>query len=123
MGIYSVAALILAAVGIFGFMSYSLRLRTHEMGIRLALGASPAQVLRTLVIGGMTPVAVGLVVGLVGALLMSRLLESLLFEVSTRDPLSYVGLSVVLVAVSLIACLLPAWRATRLEPAAALRYE
>ena len=123
LGIYSVAALILAAVGIFGFMSYSLRLRTHEMGIRLALGASPAQVLRTLVIGGMTPVAVGLVLGLVGALLMSRLLESLLFEVSTRDPLSYVGLSAVLVAVSLIACLLPAWRATRLEPAAALRYE
>ena len=123
LGIYSVAALILAAVGIFGFMSYSLRLRTREIGIRLALGSTRSQVLKALVIQGMTPVVVDLAIGLVGAGLMSRLLESLLFEVSTTDPISYAALAVVLITVSLVACLLPAWRASRLEPATALRYE
>src|SRR6185295_17079470 len=97
--------------------------RTHEIGIRMALGAKRSDVMRLVVRQGMTMTLIGLAIGLVGAYLMSRVLVGLLYGVSARDPLTFTGVSIVLLTVALLACLIPARRATRVDPIVALRTE
>jgi putative ABC transport system permease protein len=123
LGIFAGVALVLAAVGLYGVMSYSVSWRTQEIGIRMALGAKRADVLRLVVRQGMTMTFTGLALGLVGAFSMSRVLVGLLHGVSPTDPLTFTVVSIVLLAVALLACLIPARRATRVDPIIALRSE
>jgi putative ABC transport system permease protein len=121
--IFAVAALGLGAVGIYGLMSYSVTQRTHEIGVRVALGASPADVLRLVVRRGMALTFAGVAIGLAGALGLSWLMRSLLFGVSAADPATFAGVGLLLPAVALLACYIPARRAARVDPLVALRQE
>jgi putative ABC transport system permease protein len=123
LGIFAFAALVLAAVGIYGVMAFTVSQRTREIGLRLALGAQKRNVLAIVIARGMAFTLIGLGVGLVSALVLSRLLSSLLFEVTPSDPLTFVGMSLLLMLVALSACWLPAHRATNVDPMEALRYE
>jgi putative ABC transport system permease protein len=116
-------ALLLSAIGIYGVMAYTTAQRRHEMGIRLALGAQPRDVLGLVVRQGMRLVLVGLAIGLAGAWALSRLLAGQLFEVTPGDPLTYLGAAVILGMVALAANYVPARRATRIDPMLALRTE
>jgi predicted permease len=118
---FGVLALLLAAVGVYGVLAYSVGQRTQEIGVRLALGAQPGNVRRMVVREGMTLIAAGVVIGAVAALAVTRALASQLHGVSARDPLTFVSAPAVLVAVALLACYLPARRATRIEALDALR--
>ena len=123
LGSFGALALVLAAVGLYGVMSYMVASRTHEIGVRMAMGARGADVL-TLVLGqGLRLTAIGLAIGLVGALMLTPLMRALLYGVSSRDALTYASVLIVLALVALVACLVPARRATKMDPVWALRGE
>jgi len=121
--IFAVLALILAAIGIFGVMSYSVSQRTHELAIRMALGANRRDVLRLMIGEGLAITLAGVAVGVAASLVLGRLIASYLYAVKAYDPLTFFGVAVVLVAAGLIACYLPARRASKTDPMVALRYE
>jgi predicted permease len=120
---FAISALLLAALGIFGVVAYSVEQRRNEIGIRMALGAQATDVGRFVLWGGMTPVAMGLACGVVGAIVAGRLVRSLLYSVSATDPLTIAGVVVVVVFAAALACYVPARRAMRVDPMVALRYE
>jgi putative ABC transport system permease protein len=123
MGCFAAIALTLAAVGIYGVLSYLVARRTHEIGIRLAVGADRAQVLGLVLKQGLTLAGSGIAAGIVAAFLLTRLMQSLLYQVRPTDPLTFIVVSVALIAVALVASAIPAYRATRVSPLIALRTE
>ena len=123
LGLLGLLALGLAAIGLYGLVSYMVGRRTREVGIRIALGAQRKEVFGQLVIEGLSLVAAGMAIGLVAAWGIAQASKSLLLEINPADPLAYVGACLLLLAVALCACSVPARRALRIDPMAALRYE
>jgi predicted permease len=123
LGAFAGLALVLSAVGIYSVLSYAVRRRVPEIGIRMALGATHADVLKMVVSDGMKPILLGVAIGLAAALALSRVVTSLIYGVRATDPLTFAGVSILLVAVGFLATIFPAYRATRVDPMVALRYE
>ncbi len=120
---FAIAALLLASLGIYGVISFTVARRTPEMGIRIALGASAGELMLTILRQGMIPVIAGLAVGLLAAAFVGRVISSQLYGVAARDPATMAGVAAVLIAVTFAACWFPARRATRIDPLSALRFE
>jgi len=123
LGLFAVLALLLAAIGIYGVLSYVTAQRTQELGVRAALGASTLDLMRLVVLGGIVPVGAGILLGLAGSLLLTRVMQTLLFETTPTDPATMIGVGLILSTVALAACYVPARRAARVDPIVALRHE
>jgi putative ABC transport system permease protein len=121
--IFGIVALTLASVGLYSVMAYSVSQRSHELGIRIAVGASPCDILRLVLGQGIRLTLFGAAVGLLASLLVTRALASLLFGVSATDPVTFIAVPIVLALVAMLACYVPARRAMRVDPMIALRYE
>jgi putative ABC transport system permease protein len=123
LGAFAALALLLAAVGIYSVLSYNVKRSVREIGIRLALGARVGDVLRGVVFEGMKPALLGVAVGAAGALVLGRVLSNLIFQVKPTDPLTFLVVTVLLALIALLASIIPAYRATKVDPMVALRYE
>lgn len=123
LALFAIVALILSVVGIYSVLSYTVAQRAHEVGIRMALGARTNDVIRMILLQGLSLTVIGVAIGLGAAFALMRVMSSLLYEVSETDPLTFVSVSILLIAVSIVACYIPARRATKVDPISALRYE
>jgi ABC-type antimicrobial peptide transport system permease subunit len=121
--VFSFLALILAMIGLYGTMAYSVARKTHEIGIRVALGANPSNILGMAIRQGITLTLIGLAIGIIAALGATRLISSMIFGVTPYDPATFLAVAAVLLAVAFLACYIPARRAMRVDPMVALRYE
>jgi putative ABC transport system permease protein len=122
-GLFAAAALLLGAVGTYGVLSYAVSQRAHEMGVRMALGAKTQDIIRLVLARGAQVIGAGIVTGLVAAMGLSRLMARMLYGVTATDPTTFVTVPLVLMAVAIAACYLPARRATKIDPIITLRYE
>ena len=121
--VFALLALLLASVGVYGVISYVVAQRSPEIGLRIALGARPYDVLRLILAGGGKLAVIGISAGIIGALALTRLMSSFLYGISATDPTTFAGVALVFMLIALTACYIPARRASKVDPATALRYE